>query len=115
MNVTLNGVVVKVLPLQKFDSGFQKREVIVNTNPGGKWPNEMAVTFVKEDVALLDNAKPGAEVSVEAFLNGRSWLRDGEAESKRKWFMELKGKSITYKASQTEGEELEVIEGDLPF
>ena len=69
----LTGKVKTVCEVQTFASGFTKRELVVEEEREGKWPNVVAFAFKKEKAALLDGLTPGMRVKVGFAVDGREW------------------------------------------
>ena len=67
------GKVRSVGELQTFASGFTKRDLVVEEERDGRWPNVVAFSFKKEKAALLDGMSPGARVKVGFAVDGREW------------------------------------------
>ncbi len=67
------GTVKAVGEVQTFASGFQKCELVVEEAGDGKWPNVVAFTFKKDNVAQLDGVRPGQRVKVSFAIDGREW------------------------------------------
>ena len=67
------GKVKIVGELQTFASGFSKRELVVEEDRDGKWPNVVAFSFKKDNVVLLDGISAGARVKVGFAVDGREW------------------------------------------
>ena len=67
------GKVKAVGELQTFASGFSKRELVVEEERDGRWPNVVAFSFKKDNAALLDGMSPGARVKVGFAVDGREW------------------------------------------
>ena len=67
------GKVKAVGEVQTFASGFTKRELVVEEEREGNWPNVVAFAFKKDNVAKLDGVKPGARVKVVFAVDGREW------------------------------------------
>ena len=68
------GTVKRVGELQKFASGFEKQELIVEEDKDGNWPNVVAFTFKKNAVAQLSGISPGVHVKVGFVIDGREWV-----------------------------------------
>ena len=67
------GKVKVVGELQTFASGFTKRDLVVEEERDGRWPNVVAFAFKKERVALLDGMVSGTRVKVGfAAVTGRA-------------------------------------------
>ena len=58
---------------QTFASGFSKRDLVVEEERDGRWPNVVAFSFKKDNAALLDGMSPGARVKVGFAVDGREW------------------------------------------
>ncbi len=67
------GKVKAVGELQMFASGFTKRDLVVEEERAGNWPNVVAFAFKKERVALLDGIVSGTRVKVGFAVDGREW------------------------------------------
>ena len=67
------GKIKAVGELQTFASGFSKRELAVEEEREGNWPNVVAFAFKKDNVAKLDGVKPGMRVKVGFAVDGREW------------------------------------------
>ena len=65
---------VKVVgELQTFASGFTKRDLVVEEERAGNWPNVVAFAFKKDNAAKLDGVVPGTRVKVGFAVDGREW------------------------------------------
>ena len=67
------GKVKVVGELQTFASGFTKRDLVVEEERDGRWPNVVSFSFKKDNAALLDGMSPGARVKVGFAVDGREW------------------------------------------
>ena len=67
------GKVKTVGEVQTFASGFTKRELVVEEDREGNWPNVVAFAFKKDNVAKLDGVRPGMRVKVGFAVDGREW------------------------------------------
>ena len=67
------GKVKTVGELQTFASGFTKRELVVEEEREGNWPNVVAFAFKKDKVSRLESVKPGMRVKVGFVVDGREW------------------------------------------
>ena len=67
------GKVKCVGELQTFASGFTKRELVVEEEREGNWPNVVAFAFKKDNVAKLDGVRSGQRVKVSFAVDGREW------------------------------------------
>ena len=67
------GKVKAVGELQTFASGFSKRDLIVEEERVGNWPNVVAFSFKKEKASMLDGMVPGVRVKVGFAVDGREW------------------------------------------
>tara|TARA_R110000772_G_scaffold9769_8_gene31871 strand:+ start:4225 stop:4578 length:354 start_codon:yes stop_codon:yes gene_type:complete len=71
MSYELKGTVTLVNDTQTFDSGFTKRELVVNT--GGEYPQEVKLEMVKDNCAKLDNVKAGQEILATFDVRGNEY------------------------------------------
>jgi len=67
----ITGKVHEILALETFNSGFEKRSLILETS--GQYPQYPNIEFVKDKIDLLDHYKVGDEVTVHFNINGRRW------------------------------------------
>ena len=67
------GKVRSVGELQTFASGFSKRDLVVEEERDGRWPNVVAFAFKKDNAVLLDGMSPGVRVKVGFAVDGREW------------------------------------------
>lgn len=87
----VSGKVLEVGDVQEFASGFVKREVIVEASKkADEFPNPVCVTLKKETCAQADALRVGDGVTVEGFVEGRRWEKDGKV----RYFIDLSAKSI---------------------
>ena len=63
----LEGKVLLVMDAQTFESGFTKRELIVEVKDG-KYPQEVSVEWVQDSVALLDGIEVGDNDLLGTFI-----------------------------------------------
>ena len=67
------GTVKRVGELQKFVSGFEKQDLIVEEDKDGNWSNVVAFTFKKNAISKLSGVAPGAHVKIGFVIDGREW------------------------------------------
>jgi len=85
------GVVVALAETKVFDSGFQKREVIVDLSDNPQYQSPVPFTFKKDRVNLLTPVKVGDQVTVKFSVDGRKW----DGPNGTKYFTDLTGWGIT--------------------
>lgn len=85
------GVVVALEETKVFDSGFQKRDVIVDLSDNPQYPSPVPFTFKKDRVALLTPVKVGDQVTVKFSVDGRKW----DGPNGTRYFTDLTGWGIT--------------------
>ena len=69
MEVVIVGLVKELKAIEKFDSGFQKRQIVI-TELEGDYPQDIPIDFVQNGISKLDNVKVGDKVEVKANLRG---------------------------------------------
>lgn len=75
---------------QEFGSnGFKKREVVITTEE--QYPQHIAVEFVQDKTAVLDNYSVGQNVTVSINLRGREWVNP---QGETKYFNTIQGWKI---------------------
>lgn len=88
--VSINGTIKVIGKTQEVSEKFRKREVVI-TEAGGQYPQHIPVEFTQDRCGALDGFKPGEEVNVTCYVNGREWTgKDGVT----KHFLSLKGDRI---------------------
>lgn len=88
--VTISGTIKVVGQTQQVSEKFSKRELVV-TEQGGQYPQMIPIEFKQDKTSLLDGFKPGEEVTVTCYVNGREWTgKDGVT----KYFLSLAGNRI---------------------
>ncbi len=89
-SVSISGTIKVLGKTQQVSEKFSKREVVI-TEAGGQYPQHIPVEFTQDRCAILDGYKPGEEVTVSCYVNGREWTgKDGVT----KHFLSLKGDRI---------------------
>ena len=68
----LTGTVKHILDLQTFNSGFTKREFVVEV-PDGNYPQMVKFETVKDKTKLLDDLSVGDEVNVTFDIRGNEY------------------------------------------
>ena len=67
----LTGTIKKISDLQTFNSGFQKKEMVLLTEE--QYPQPINIEFLSEKVDLLNQFKLGDKVKVFINIRGREW------------------------------------------
>ena len=73
MMYEFTGKVKAVGELQMFASGFSKRDLVVEEERDGRWPNVVAFSFKKENTAKLEGLALGLRVKIGFAVDGREW------------------------------------------
>ena len=115
--MNIQGKVVRVLPTQTVgEKGFQKREIHVEIDSDGKYPQTIGLEAQGEKVSLLDGINPGDIASFEINLRGREWSGQYDVvkvfNTLSIWKVDVKVKANVTEPTPTHPQ----IEGDsLPF
>lgn len=110
----LTGKIKRIGELQTFPSGFSKRELVVEEEHGGEWPNLVAFAFKKERASLLDGLAVGTRVKVGFALDGREWK--DPTSGTVKCFCDLSALKLEVVGSAAAPSALEgTTEDDIPF
>lgn len=72
MAYEFTGTVKIMKPKQTFPSGFEKREIVV-TSEEERYPQDVAFSFAKERINLLDSVKEGDRVKITFDISGREY------------------------------------------
>ncbi|WP_185877922.1 DUF3127 domain-containing protein [Blattabacterium cuenoti] len=65
------GKVKEIFQIQKFESGFKKRELVITTEE--PYPQNILIEFIQDKVGLLDLIKLNDKVKVYFNIRGREW------------------------------------------
>lgn len=82
----IKGKIKKILETQTFQSGFQKREMVVTTQE--QYPQDILIEFLQDKVSLLEPLNVGDEVKVSINIRGREWINP---EGVAKYFNSING------------------------
>ena len=98
-----NVQIIKIKPLQQVTDSYKKVEFIVKLD--SQYPQEVQFE-ISQDKAdkFIQYNKEGDFVDIDFNLRGRSYLKDGEPETNRRWFNSLDAWKV-FKAEQTETEQ----------
>lgn len=104
-------------------NGFTKREFVLKLTGEGEnpsYPNYVALEFVKDKCALLDNYRQGEEVKVAFNLGGRLWAAPGKPEkcfvSLQAWRIEkLSGDNVEQPPAWEDMSQVPPQDDDWPF
>lgn len=69
--MNIEGKIIKIEDTQTFDSGFQKRVVVVEV--GGEYPQQIPLEFFKDKCSILDQYEIGQNVDVHFNLKGSEY------------------------------------------
>jgi len=72
MNYDMTGTVKVLGEAQTFSSGFTKREIVV-TVEAGKYPQDVSLEFVQDNVQKLDAVRIGDVVTIGFNIRGREY------------------------------------------
>jgi len=78
---TYRGTVHELGPVQNFNSGFHKRELVCKTT-GGKYTDYAVFTAKNDTCDTIGTLKPGDDVTVDFALDGHEW----DGPKGKKWF-----------------------------
>jgi len=82
----LQGTVKKISEIQTFQSGFQKREMILLTQE--QYPQPISIEFLSDKINLLDTISEGENVKVGINIRGREWV---SPQGETKYFNSITG------------------------
>ena len=68
----ITGCISRIKPVQTFPSGFQKCEVVIN-DKDPKYPQEIAVQFIRDGVKNISEYNEGDHVCVTFAIQGREY------------------------------------------
>ncbi|WP_185873888.1 DUF3127 domain-containing protein [Blattabacterium cuenoti] len=85
----LIGIVKKLFDIQKFNSGFRKREMVLTTEE--PYPQNILIEFIQDKVDLLKFIKKEDKIKVFINIRGREWTNP---EGIIKYFNSIQGWKI---------------------
>ncbi|WP_185872261.1 DUF3127 domain-containing protein [Blattabacterium cuenoti] len=83
------GIVKKLFKIQKFDSGFRKREMVLTSEEA--YPQNILIEFIQDKVDLLENINIKDKIKVFINIRGREWTNP---EGIIKYFNSIQGWKI---------------------
>jgi len=112
--MSITGKVLNVGTTETFGAkGFRKRNLIIETSE--KYPQEVCIEFVQDNVSLLDSYKLDDNIEIEYNIRGRKWESpSGEI----KYFTSIQGWKIETAVEEVKTEQHSPdreTEDDLPF
>ncbi|WP_185863296.1 DUF3127 domain-containing protein [Blattabacterium cuenoti] len=114
------GIVKKLFDVQKFDSGFKKREIVITTEE--PYPQNVLIEFIQDKVDLLKNIKLKDKIKISINIRGREWTNPKGIvryfNSIQGWKIEhyFEGTGTSNKTSSTPSPSLSSDDfDDLPF
>ena len=91
----LQGTVKKIGETQTFASGFQKRELVLETDE--QYKQYLSVDFLQDKIDLLNNVSEGENVKIGINIRGKEWTNpQGEV----KYFNSITGWRIEKVSSE---------------
>ena len=113
-----NVEIIKIGTEQTFGSGFRKIEFVVKDD-SSQYPQEIPFSITQDKIDnFVKFNKVGQRVDINFNLNGRSWLKEGDPEGKRRWFTDLnawKVVNVGGEAPEPLPTHAEQESDDLPF
>jgi hypothetical protein len=86
LNGSLTGTIKLVDEEQVFESGFNKRDIVLTVSDGN-YDQDVKVSFMKERTELVANLKEGEDITVSYNIRGK--------EYNGKYYVELIGWKVT--------------------
>ncbi|WP_185862178.1 DUF3127 domain-containing protein [Blattabacterium cuenoti] len=83
------GRIKKLFEIQKFGSGFRKREIVLTTEE--PYSQNILIEFIQDKVDLLENVKTKDKIKVFINIRGREWTNP---EGITKYFNSIQGWKI---------------------
>lgn len=85
----LQGTIKRISEIITFQSGFQKKELVILTDE--KFPQPINIEFLSDNLDLLNNYKVGDKVKVYINIRGREWT---SPQGETKYFNSITGWKI---------------------
>ena len=96
----LEGTIKKIGNTQTFNSGFQKREMVLLTQE--QYPQPISIEFLSDKCDLLDKVKEGQFATVYINVRGREWA---DPKGEVKYFNSITGWKIENEPTKVEKSE----------
>lgn len=107
------GKIKAIGQLEKISDSFHKRKLVLEID--GKFPQFVEFEFTQDRVSKLDGLKAGQEISVDFYLRGREYQKDGVT----RYFNSLDGFNVSSGITEAVKKIAETFapedEDDLPF
>ena len=109
----VKGIVKKVNEIQHFESGFEKRELVLTDDVGTQvaYPNIMCFAFKQERMKMIEGVNVGQRVKVVFAIDGREWT---DKTGKVRYFTDLTGIKLEVLDGVNEGENQGAENGEDP-
>ena len=91
----VNGKIKLISDEKIVGNDFRKKEIVVTTQE--QYPQEILIEFVQDKIELLNDLKPGDDVTIHINLRGRMWTNP---EGVEKYFNSLHGWKVEKTQSQ---------------
>ena len=101
----IKGTLEAKFETKTFNSGFRKREFVVNT--GGEYPQSIKMEVVKDNIEKIDSVEVGTEVTCKIDIRGR--LYEGN------YYNNILAWAVNVGGAKTEKATAPAEESDLPF
>ena len=101
----LKGTIKKIGEIQTFESGFQKRDLVLLTEE--QYPQPINIEFLQDKIDLLDGLSQGEQATIAINIRGREWT---SAQGEIKYFNSITG----WKIVSTESEPIKAKPSEKP-
>ncbi len=82
----LQGTIREITEIETFQSGFQRRSLILLTQE--QYPQPISIEFLSDKIDLLSNLNKGQQVKVGINIRGREWT---SPQGETKYFNSITG------------------------
>lgn len=106
----LIGTLKSIGETQTFASGFQKKEIVLQTEE--QYPQPIAIELLQEKTNLLDGCAVGDKVKIGINLRGREWV---SPQGETKYFNSIVGWRAEKLEAATSQPESDSDDDDLSF
>jgi len=100
----ITGNIVEIFETQQITDSFKKREFVVEYSENPSYPEFIKFEIIQDRCALLDDYKPGDNVSVSFNLKGRKWT---DPQGQTKYFNSLQAWRLEEVSSGSEAPPME--------
>ena len=83
MSYEVEGIIVEIYPTKVFESGFQKREFVLNVSDNEDYPKYPKLEMTKDKVDFLDKYKVGDQVKLIRYGDANMTIKKSNPKNRK--------------------------------